>query len=312
MSFGRYTKLVLGFTVAVILWGAYVRASGSGAGCGSHWPTCNGEIIPRPKTLKTVIEVTHRLTSGVDLLLVVGQLVWALRACSSGHPARRFAAWSMFFMLTEAGVGAGLVLLELVADDRSTARALWMAMHLINTFLLLGALTLTARAAHDPRPVRVSGAGLAGWLGLGALAGALLLGTSGAVTALGDTLFPAGSLREGVAQDLAPAAHFLVRLRVWHPVLGLSVLGYLLAIGGPLRERSPSVARLWAVSLGVFIAQAGLGFVNLALLAPVALQIVHLLVADAVWVCLVLLVAETASARPAVTEALAAPLGTST
>ncbi|MCC6645983.1 MAG: COX15/CtaA family protein [Polyangiaceae bacterium] len=295
MSFGRYSKAVLAVTLAVIAWGAYVRASGSGAGCGSHWPTCNGELLPRPKTVQTIIELTHRLTSGIDLLLVVGQVVWAWRAFAAGHPARRWAGLSLLFMLTEAGVGAGLVLLELVADDRSTARGLWMAMHLVNTFLLLGALTLTARAAHDDRPVALSRAGLAGWLGVGALAGALVLGTSGAVAALGDTLFPAGSLREGVAQDLAPTAHALLRLRVLHPVLALSLLGYVLLVGASWRAQGERASRLVTVTVGAFGAQVLLGFVNLGLLAPIPLQLAHLLAADAVWICLVLLVAEVLS-----------------
>ncbi len=45
--FSRYAWGVLLWNVLVALWGAYVRATGSGAGCGSHWPTCNGEILPR-------------------------------------------------------------------------------------------------------------------------------------------------------------------------------------------------------------------------------------------------------------------------
>src|SRR5215467_12703113 len=66
---------VLAYNVAVIAWGAFVRASGSGAGCGRHWPLCNGEVVPRPTSVATVIEATHRATSGLALVGVVGLLV---------------------------------------------------------------------------------------------------------------------------------------------------------------------------------------------------------------------------------------------
>ena len=135
---------MLAYNLAVILWGAYVRAIGSGAGCGAHWPLCNGEVIPRAPTVETLIEYSHRLTSGLALLAVVALLIWTWRACAAGHPARRGAVLSMVFILTEAAVGAGLVLFELVADNATMARAMFMAAHLVNTFLLVAALTLTA------------------------------------------------------------------------------------------------------------------------------------------------------------------------
>src|SRR5918999_5260767 len=140
----RFAWFVLGYNVAVILWGAYVRATGSGAGCGSHWPLCNGEVLPRAPSVATLIEFSHRLTSGLALIAVVILLVWTRRATAPGHPARRGATWSLFFMLTEAAVGAGLVLFQLVADNASMARAMFMAVYLPNKFILLGCLGLPA------------------------------------------------------------------------------------------------------------------------------------------------------------------------
>src|SRR5215210_628478 len=167
--FARYSWTTLAFTLAVILWGATVRATGSGAGCGSHWPLCNGEVVPRSPRIETVIELTHRVTSGIALLLVIGLVVLAFRWRPRGHAARKAAGWTLFFMLTEAAVGAGLVLFELVADNQSIARALFMATHLINTFFLLGAMTLTAHFASGRAPFRLRGQGsLAGWLMAGA------------------------------------------------------------------------------------------------------------------------------------------------
>ena len=149
-NFAKYVCLVLFYNLAVIAWGAYVRASGSGAGCGSHWPLCNGEVIPRAPTVQTLIEYSHRLTSGLALLLVVGLVIWAFRAYERGHQVRRWAMASAFFILTEALIGAGLVLFEYVAENTSIARAFWMAGHLLNTFLLLAAFTLTFWAAAKP------------------------------------------------------------------------------------------------------------------------------------------------------------------
>jgi len=283
---------VVAFTLGVILWGAYVRASGSGAGCGSSWPTCNGEVIPRPRSIQTVIEFTHRATSGIDFLAVLVQLVWARRAFAPG-PVRRAAAAAMALMVTEALVGAGLVIFEHVAGDTSVARAVWTAVHLTNTFLLVAALTLVAFWSTRGEPRGFRWPGVAGALGVAALLGTLVLGISGAITALGDTLFQSKTLAEGIRQDLSPTAHFLVKLRVLHPVAGLLVGGFLLASLGRMLEKdaTPWDRRLGWTAGGLFVAQVAVGFTNLGLLAPIPLQMVHLLVADLVWMTLVVLVA---------------------
>ena len=296
MTQARFRKLAaiaLATTLAVILWGAFVRATGSGAGCGSHWPTCNGEVIPRGRGVATLIEFTHRATSGIAFLIVALQLVWALRAFPAGHPARGGAAASMFFMVTEAAVGAGLVLFEYVAHNASLARAAWMSVHLLNTFLLVASMTCTLWWASGGHPLRLRGQGATLLLLGAALLGTLAVGVSGAIAALGDTLFAAPSLREGLAQDLSPAAHLLVQLRVLHPILAAGVAAYLLLARTAVAARrpSPAVARL-STALGALVAaQIGAGLLNLALLAPVWLQLVHLLLADLLWIALVTLAA---------------------
>jgi heme A synthase len=297
----RYAWGVVAFNLAVILWGAFVRATGSGAGCGSHWPTCNGEVVHRPQSVETLIELTHRVTSGLAFLLVLGLMVAALRARPKGHPMRPAAVASFVFMVLEAAVGAGLVLLELVADDQSVARAFWMAAHLTNTFLLVACLTLTAWwAAPEARGLRLRGRGPAvGALGA-ALVGVLLVGVTGAVTALGDTLFPAGSLAEGIEQDFAATAHFLVRLRVWHPIAAVAVGLFVVAVAvwTAMRDGGLETRRLALVAVGLFLAQIAGGFLNLALLAPVWMQLVHLLMADLLWMSLVVLAAEALRPEP--------------
>jgi heme A synthase len=289
--FAKYCWLALAFNLLVILWGAYVRASGSGAGCGSHWPLCNGEVIPDSPTVKTIVEFSHRLSSGVALLLVVGALIWAFRAYAPKHRLRRYAATAMFFMLMEAAIGAGLVLFEMVAENKSIARALWMSAHLINTFLLVGALALMAWTATRGGRFEIRGQSSINWVFAAAIVATLILGVSGAITALGGTLFPVTSLAEGLKQDLSPTAHVLIRLRFFHPLIALGVSGFLIMTAFFARSRRPGEdVRRWAsLLIALVLVQLGAGGVNLLLHAPTWMQLLHLLLSDLVWIALVLL-----------------------
>jgi heme A synthase len=281
--------LALAFTVAVILWGAYVRASGSGAGCGSHWPTCNGEVIPRPHSVATVIELAHRLTSGIVFLLVAVQLALALRIFPRGHGARRAAAAAMIFIVTEALIGAGLVRFEMVAANKSGVRAAWVGAHLLNTFALVASLVVTGWRGRDRPPAgEPLGPALSAGL-LAALGATLLVAVSGAIAALGDTLFPVRTFAEGWRQDLSPTAHLFVRLRVFHPLLAAMTAAGLLSLTLVMVTRDrPAGARGPATLVAALVlAQIAAGLLNLALLAPIPLQIVHLLLADVVWIALV-------------------------
>jgi len=307
--FARYAWLTLAGNVAVILWGTIVRATGSGAGCGNHWPLCNGEVLPRSPRIETVIELSHRLTSGIALLLVAGLVVWAFRGRPRGHPARKAAVFSLVFMLGEAAVGAGIVLFELVADNQSMARALFMATHLLNTFFLLAALTLTARFASGGPSFRLRGHGLlSGELILGLL-GLLLSGVSGAVAGLGDTLFPATSLAHALEQDLSPTAHLLIRLRLFHPGIAISAGMIVLYLSLKLLSMhlGTETSRCARWTSGLVLLQVLAGAVNVLLLAPIWLQVVHLLLADLLWIGFVLLGA-CALARSGLLEGAAAPL----
>jgi cytochrome c oxidase assembly protein subunit 15 len=298
----RFAWLVLGYNVLVILWGAVVRATGSGAGCGSHWPLCNGEVVPRGAAVATLIEFSHRLTSGVALLLVVALLVAVFRARPRGHAARRAAGWSMAFMVGEAAVGAMLVLFELVAENRSLARGLFMAVHLLNTFFLLGAIALTAHFAGSGRPLALRGRGREAALFAGGALLLLLTSVSGAVAALGDTLFPSQSLEEALRADLSATSHALIRLRVLHPFVAVGAAAYVVVVSLATRRRwAGAEIRGWSSAVaGLAVLQTVLGGLNVLLLAPVWMQVVHLLLADAVWIAFVLfgavVLAERASA----------------
>ncbi|MFL6236274.1 MAG: COX15/CtaA family protein [Thermoanaerobaculia bacterium] len=289
--FARYVWLTLAFNVLVVLWGAIVRATGSGAGCGSHWPLCNGVVLPQSPRIETVIEFSHRLTSGIALLLVVGLVVGAFRLLPRGHAGRKAAVWSMFFMVGEAAVGAALVLFRLVADNPSMARAMFMATHLVNTFLLLAALTLTAHFVSGGPAFRLRGRGWwSGGFALGLL-GLLVSGVSGATAALGDTLFPSQTLVEALRQDLSPTAHLLIRLRIFHPAIAIAsgLLALTLALRLLKRRLDPETRRFAGWTAGLVFTQILMGTVNVLLLAPVWLQVVHLLMADLLWIAFVLL-----------------------
>ncbi len=296
-NFAIYAWVVLAYIILVILWGAFVRATGSGAGCGSHWPLCNGVVVPREPSTETMIELTHRITSAFSGVLVLGMLAWSFYAYPKRHRVRRGSVLSTFFIITEGLLGAGLVLFELVADNASAARAFSMAAHLVNTFLLLAVMTLTAWWASGGGPVRLRGQGKVGWLVAGGFVMMLVLGASGAITALGDTLFPARSLAEGMAQDFSPTANFLVRLRIWHPVIAVITGVYLIVASTIISSERPSPdTKRFAVALRViFIVQFAGGVVNVLLLAPVWMQIVHLFLADLLWIAAILFAAAALS-----------------
>jgi heme A synthase len=295
--FARFCWGVLGYNVLVILWGAFVRATGSGAGCGSHWPTCNGEVIPRPQSVETLIEFAHRASSGLALAAVLAMFVWAFRNHPRKHIVRLGASLSLFFIITEALLGAVLVLFEWVAHNASVARAISMPLHLLNTFLLLAALTLTAWWASGGAVFRLRGQGkLLHVLGGGLLA-VLVVGMTGAVIALGDTLF----LGLGVQPEESPLVRTLIAIRPIHPVVAVLAGVYLSTAGiWVLNQRPhPVVGRLVMTLMMLYLVQLVAGAVNVVLKAPVWMQLLHLLLSDMLWVVLVLLSAAALSAEQA-------------
>ncbi|HXK03369.1 MAG TPA: COX15/CtaA family protein [Verrucomicrobiae bacterium] len=293
--FVRYARVVLVYNVGVVLWGAYVRATGAGAGCGNHWPLCNGEVIPRSAALNTIIEFTHRVTSGIDLAMVALLLVWAFRAFPQRHPARLGAVLSAVFLVSEALIGAALVLLEHVARNASANRAWSLSTHLVNTLTLLACLTMTAWwGAGNPRSLA---SGKPVILTAFTLGGVMVLGITGAIAALGDTLFPARTLSEGFAQDFDRASNIFLRLRGLHPLIAVAVAAWVLWFAGSTAVRRPEVRRRARLVLGLLAAQLAAGAMNLLLMAPVAMQMVHLLLADAFWIALVLFCADMQNPR---------------
>ncbi len=291
----RFAWLVVGYNVLVILWGALVRATGSGAGCGNHWPLCNGQVIPLSPTVHTIVEFTHRCMTGGSLFMVLGLLVWTFRASVKGEAARVLAVVSTLLLLNEALLGALLVKLGYVTGNQSVGRMVLLSIHLSNTLLLLAALTLTAVLLKT----RQRWAGLMrakglGW-GVAGLVATLVVGVSGSMAALGDTLFPAASLQAAIAQDLSTASPWLLRLRGVHPVS--AVLAAIFVAWLLVKARRMRAGGLVTVVLGLLVAQFVLGIADVLLLAPLWMQILHLLGADLYWVALVSLAAAVVRPR---------------
>jgi heme A synthase len=289
-AFVRYAWVALAMTVLVIVWGAVVRATGSGAGCGSHWPLCNGNVVPLAPTVATIIEFVHRVTSGLVMVLALGLVVMARRTFPVGHPARKWAVISLVFMVVEAAIGAGIVLLQLVEGNTSALRAGYVAGHLVNTLLLVAAMTTTIWTARSqPRVAQRKAERWRSTPGFtAAMATMLVVAATGAIVALGDTLFPSASLAAGLAADLDPTSHFLIRLRVWHPILATAVAAYLfwMAWSHPdFAGEAQATPRQLVMML--IAAQCVLGLINLLMLAPLSLQMAHLLGSNLLWIALV-------------------------
>lgn len=298
----RFAWAVLVYFIATILWGTIVRATGSGAGCGDHWPLCNGTVIQQSPTLQTMIEFTHRITAALDMFFVVGLLAWTWRKTVSGHLARWAAATAIFFTLTEGLLGALLVKLGLTAQSRSPLRAPMLALHLSNTLLLVAALAMAAhflgrRTGFRWRDIRIS-APIGTTIGMIAV---MIVGVTGSMAALGDTLFPATSLGNSLKQDFAGKltgdSTWLLRWRWTHPTIAILASIFLIWLLIRAARRPGSRDNPWdnrklsALVVGLLVLQYVLGALDVWLLAPVWMQVVHLLGADALWTALVVLTA---------------------
>lgn len=297
-AFAKYAWFALGYNVLVIVWGVFLRASKSGDGCGEHWLTCNGELIPSAPQFKTIIEFSHRMTTAIDGIVMLILLGWAIKLFRDSRTTQSkqvlYAAIGSFvFVITEAAVGAGLVLTGNVAENVTDVRPFWAMGHLINTFILLTFLTLTAWFASGDRRISLKVDTKTQLLiGLGVLL-LLLVGLSGSLAALSSMLFPSATLAEGVAKDFSSTSHMVLRLRLSHPILSILTSVYLIFLAGWLKAKSAEANVSWwsnAVSLLVVI-QVIFGGATLLTLGPIIMQLGHLLLADAVWIAFVLLIA---------------------
>jgi cytochrome c oxidase assembly protein subunit 15 len=290
----RYAWGVLAYFIAVILWGTLVRATGSGAGCGNHWPLCNGTVLQHSASVNTLIEFTHRITSGLSFFAVLGLLAWTVGGTVRRHLARVAAVAAVVLTLVEAILGALLVKLGYTAQSQSPMRPAFLALHLTNTLLLLAAITLTAHLLSRSKGF------LRGTVRLVAPFGAvvsvivvMIVGVTGSLAALGDTLFPASSLGMALAQDFSAASGWLVRWRWTHPTIAFlaSIVLIWLLVRAAQRKTHGDNRSLSALILLLLAAVYVLGVLDVVLLAPLWVQVAHLLAADTLWAALVVLTA---------------------
>lgn len=296
-GFAKYAWFVLGYNVLVILWGVFLRASKSGDGCGQHWLTCHGEVVPSAPELKTIIEFSHRITSALDGLIVIALLIWAFRFWRRQRDqisayVLKFSAAAFIFVLIEGALGAGLVLTGNTAETLTPARPFWMAAHLMNTLLLLTWLTIAAWSASTGERLSFRGRrSELGWIVAGA-ALILIVGISGSVAALSSMIFPSGTITEGIAKDFSPTSHTLLRLRPLHPVIAVASAVFIVFWTGWLKRKMAGSAYVvrWANVLSILVLlQIAFGAATLLMLGPILMQLGHLLLADAIWISFILL-----------------------
>ncbi len=296
-KFKSWSLFLLFYTLVVILWGAWVRISHSGDGCGDSWPLCQGQVIPEAESYKTWIEFGHRLKSGLFGFVVLGLFLWARKIYPEKQSAvRKWALLTLLFTISEALLGAKLVLFGLVTDNDSPARALVMSLHMINSLALVASISMMWDTSHGQImtwkkreefiPAHFSLKKIV-W---GFAFTFLLIATSGALAALSSTLFPSESLLQGLQEDLSREAHYLVRLRGLHPLFGLLLGGAVAALAFAVgKSTSDKILKSRSQKLFVLTSSGILfGMMTLILLYPTWMKLTHLLLAHGIWIHLIL------------------------
>ena len=289
----RLSQMNLFLCLFVIIWGAWVRRTHSGAGCGEHWPLCNGEIVPLSPSLNTFIEFTHRLSSGFFGLLILYTLFCVFKSKQTSRALRLSIVGAFLFTFIEAFIGAVLVKKGLVLDNQSSTRAILIAFHLVNTFFLLATLTGTFFFSHPhlqkstikPLPLKPKESIVFGLLFLSLI----WLGASGAIAALGNTLFPVTDGLQALHDELNTQSHFLIQLRLYHPASAILVVTMSLALltfGFPLRQNDNRFLFGKQIVITLFFTGLMIGLINLFLHAPNITALLHLLWADLIWISL--------------------------
>lgn len=276
------------YTLIIILWGAWVRISGSGDGCGDHWPLCHGAAIPLGSPVKTWIEVSHRYSTALFGVLILVQIVWVIRKGSEGSAAQKWVGLTLLFTVTEALIGRSLVKEGLVTDSESLLRLVVMPLHLLNTSALIFSQVMCAESIkfHFRLPTKLHGLGARVGLMLAGII--VLLLTSGAIAALGAHLLPAESIAVGLQQDFQSQSHLAVKLRLLHPIAGLIiptfVAGYFFSAGrrSTNKEINNITYQLSVLTLCMML----IGIATLMSLSPVWLKLLHLTGANCIVITL--------------------------
>jgi len=271
----KYSRILFYFwiyTLLVILWGAWVRISHSGDGCGDHWPLCAGQVIPEFKQTKTWVEYAHRLMSGSYGLIVI-YLFFKIRTALVTPNTKKLSLALLILMITEALLGAALVKGQLVTTNDSLQRLIMMSFHQLNSFLLTGVtFYLYLSLKNEPVTTKIKTYKPFGFF--------LFLAVSGAIAALSTTLFPSISLFQGIVNDFSTDSHIFVRLRIIHPLLASLIATSFMAWLYMKSHQRAAMEFLFAIFIGI---------ITLVTLSPVYLKLAHLLIAHLLWARLIYL-----------------------
>ncbi len=272
-----YTKLGLVLSVLSILAGAFVRATGSGDGCGATWPTCKGRIIPSLSDTSEIIEFSHRGISGI-LLIVTLYIFVNSRKLEKGSIARRAANYLTFFVLFEALIGAVIVIFEWVGLNSSFPRIVAVPIHLVNTFGLLASYIILFKILENKLD-SIKNLWDRNFIIISILF--LLTGATGSITALADVLYPSASFIEGFLDDFDRTSEVLTRLRIFHPVVS-TILSIALYIESKQLQKRFDINTNFLKFL--IFAAVFLGVANVLSNIVLFLSIFHLALADLLWI----------------------------
>ena len=287
-KYTSFLKAILFYTILVILWGAWVRISHSGNGCGESWPLCHGQIIPEAATGKTWIELSHRAMSGLFGILIVFLYLWSRKLFAKQTLARKWAFWSLFFTITEALLGAKLVLFGLVTDNDSPYRALIMGLHFINSVFLVLSIYCAYYFSKSTEWIFQIEFKKYQKASRWAMFGFLLIGMTGAIAALSNTLFPTSRLIEGLAKDFSADSHYLLKLRILHPIFATVLSAILFFALRFWSEQLQGYGKKTVQQLSALILLAIVfGYITLFSLSPVGMKLTHLTIAHTFWILMI-------------------------
>ena len=276
--FKKYLIFLWFYSILVVVWGAWVRISNSGDGCGESWPLCNNLILPDTSNVHTLIEFIHRVSTGTYGVLILVLVLWAFKIFKPKHPVRKITVFVLSLTILEALIGAMLVMFGLVGENTGFSRLTVMSLHQVVSVLLTGSIMrtyYTTKLCTRPSP----------WVLVIKVLFLLIVATGG-ITALSNTHFPSNSIIEGFLSDIDRSSHILLRIRVIHPIMAISffvaILFMLKKLYKNFEYRIYAKHLTLALSIGVLV-----GILTLITLSPTYMKLVHLVVAHAIWALVV-------------------------
>ncbi len=272
-KFKSYLIFLWVYSILVVIWGAWVRISKSGDGCGTSWPLCNNAIIPDTSNAQALIEFTHRISTALYGILVLLLVVWTFKIFPKKHSIRRVVLFILSFTILEALIGAQLVLLGLVGDHTGFDRIIVMSLHQVVSILLTGSVARAYYLTNSKVIKTYKLIEVAKFM-------FLLLVATGGIAALSNTVFPSSSILEGLVSDINPESHILLKLRVIHPILALSTALAFVFVIIKLHKKNKQYSMQLAT---FFLIGILIGIITLITLSPTVMKFVHLAMAHIIW-----------------------------